>query len=271
MVNRRKIIISVLILGAGIIFSFYIILLAGNSKKSDIGVGDKKDFGNFSLVKNPIDWIEEKFSDEENKSLSLKSADGENNITKNFIDGIVGSIGSENFIDGDGFIDKNAADKKIFNNATGKYKIDLGLIDFNSIKDSDIKISEDNSKEAKNKYLESIKNIHINQFGDFNKSYLVIAHDAFNKKDFALAIRAVNIYKNLLTDYYKLEIPSNWKDIHKKLISYSKNSEIIYSSMIDYDKDPMRAYLAVEMIEKSIINDTEQLRKDMEEKYKEIN
>lgn len=261
--KRIKIAAIIFIIGAGIIGSYFII--ASNDKISGES-GLLNEGQNKNSVFGYIKWIKEEFSGEEEKDLSLKSNGEENNITENLIKGIMNSIESE-----EGTADKNATNEKLFDNAASKYKIDLGLIDFNSIRDFDIKISQNNSKEAKIKYFESLNNINKNRFGNFNKDYLVIAYYAFNKKDFSSAIEAVNIYKNLSADYYKLEVPSNLKDIHKKLISYVKNSEIIYSSMVDYDKDPMKAYLAVEMIQKVVINDTEQLKKDIEEKYKEIN
>ncbi len=139
----------------------------------------------------------------------------------------------------------------IFKNA----QINFNLV--SDIDDAELKISQNNSREEKIKYLEAVKGINKRNFGDFNKSYLEVLIDVFQKLEFSSATRLATIYKNLASDYLNLTVPSSWIGFHKKAIIFYKNSEIVYQALANYPKDPIKAYLALEMVE-GLVSDAEQ-------------
>lgn len=139
----------------------------------------------------------------------------------------------------------------IFKNA----QINFNLV--SDIDDAELKISQNNSREEKIKYVEAIKEINKKDFGDFKKSYLEVIIDVFQKLDFSSAIRFAGIYKNLADDYLNLNAPSDWTTIHKNAVIFYKNSEIVYQAMANYSTDPVKAYLGLETVDK-LISDAEQ-------------
>jgi hypothetical protein len=135
--------------------------------------------------------------------------------------------------------------------------------------DSDIKISQDVSKEAKTRYLKALEEIKQKNFGDFNKNNLQIIVDVYQKIDSSSANRLANIYKNLAAEYLKTSVPADWVDIHKMLIIYVKNAEIIYRAMANYPVDPIKGYLALETID-SLVSGAGEIQNVLTEKLKEI-
>ncbi len=144
--------------------------------------------------------------------------------------------------------------------------------DFNLISDIEeggIKISQDNSREAKIQYLKAIEEITEKDFGDFRKNYTEVILDSFQKLDSFSASRLAGIYKNLAGDYLRLSVPPDFADIHKRTIIYFKNAEIVYKAMSEYQDDPVKGYLALEMIDK-LVAEIEQIQIVLEEKVKKI-
>lgn len=141
--------------------------------------------------------------------------------------------------------DINTLSQKIIKNSLENNK----FLFTQSINETDLKISQDNSKETIIKYLAAINEIAQARMGNFNKNYLEVLSSIVKKNDFPLAGRFADINKNIANDYLKLTVPSNWIDIHKKLITHFKNSEIVFQAISDYSKDPINAYLAVQMID----------------------
>lgn len=151
----------------------------------------------------------------------------------------------------------------VFENAQADFKL------ISDIEKGGIKIFQDNSKEIKIQYLKTIEEITKKNFGDFKKNYMEVILDSFQKLDSSSAGRLANIYKNLAGDYLRLSVPSDFADIHERTIIYFKNAEIVYKAMSEYQNDPIKGYLALEMIDK-LTAEIEQIQIALEEKIKNI-
>lgn len=163
--------------------------------------------------------------------------------------------------------DINAASENLVNKVINDSLSDFKLV--STINDSDIKISSDISREAKNKYLKAVGEINKNNFGDFNESYLQVIADAYQRVDSSSANRLADIYKNLSDDYFGLATPADWVDVHKMLIIYAKNSEVVYRAMAYYPTDPIKGYLALEAMD-GLVSSGEKIETILGEKIKEI-
>ncbi len=163
--------------------------------------------------------------------------------------------------------DINSVSENLANKVINDSLSDFKLV--STINDSDLKISSDISKEAKTQYLKTIGETNQRNFGDFNKNYLEIIVDVYQKIDSSSANRLANIYKNLAADYLKTSVPADWVDAHKTLIIYAKNAEIVYRTMANYPIDPIKGYLALETID-SLVSNAEQIQNMFKEKLKEI-
>jgi len=154
--------------------------------------------------------------------------------------------------------------KNIFNNRS----LDLNLI--YEIDNSKLKISQDNSRKAKINYLIKTGEMNKKEFDGFNKNYLEIIIDVFQKGDVSSANQLASIYRNLANDYFNTEVPSDWLDFHKKMIIFLKNSETIYSAMANFAYDPVKSYLALELVEKISVDNAQEIEDLVNKKIKEV-
>lgn len=239
--NKSKIFVVILILGAGIIGSYLIIrnaepknLSAENSEKKSEPAPQE------SLSGKP-------FKFPENNSLSL----GKNNLTQalgeTFFD-VVNSPETLEEIRNGIVTDPDFLSSQVANDLMSKKMADLNFV--SEISDREIKISKDTSLEAKKKYLEEATKIVQKDFGDFNKNYFQVVIDVYQKVDVSSAARLTEIYKKLAADFSELPVPADWVSIHKEIIINYKNSGVVYSAMANYPTDPIKGYLALEAVDK---------------------
>lgn len=238
MVNR-KIISAVIILSAGLTASYLIASPVQKDNKISAAadnLGDK-----LAGIKTPIQWLDNPL---------LENSGERTNITKAFAETIFSQAQSGKFFDMQNgkAADPGLKSQEAANEILGKMQEGLNFIA--EISDKDILISNDNSKEAKLKYFSDIMEINKKDVGDFKKTYMEVVFDTYKYLDSSSASRSANIYRNLTADYLKIVVPSNLKEIHKQMIVYVKNSEILYSAMANYQKDPMKGYLVIEEIDK---------------------
>ncbi len=255
-----KIIIVILILATGLVSSY---LIVKNSKLaiSDKPIKNSENLNNAPIAENPIQWME-------NATSSKNSS--ENNLTENISQDILDQIKSgdllnqndQNFASGIDLISGNLAPNILKNN-----QIDFNLI--SSISNTELKISQDNSREAKVKYLEATIEINKKDFAGFNKSYFGVILDVFQKLDSSSATQLADIYKNLANDYLNLNVPADWVNIHKDIIIYYKNAEIVYRAMANYSNDPIKGYLALETVN-GLVEKVDQLQNTIIKKAQEI-
>ena len=205
-------------------------------------------------------------SDEKSSNIKLSSLEPaysvpekyneKNNLTKALGQNLFKQIQTDNLLgkeNKDLPTDIDSLSEKLANNIISESLADFKLVSI--IYDSDINISSDTSKEAKFQYLKTITEVNQKNFGSFNKNYLQVIVDVYQKIDPYPASRLANIYKNLTADFLKVSVPADWVDIHKMLIIYVKNSEIAYRAMANYPVDPIKGYLAIETID-SLVNST---------------
>jgi len=272
-----KIVAIVLIISASLIGSYFIIRNPAKSSSSvsidqssanalnekiSQGLQQIKDqLTNQPSIEKPIQWTENN-----NPSDTLS----DNNLTQNIGQDVFQQMQSVDFSkQSPANLPANfdLMTGGLTNDALQKQLSNFNLI--SDIDDSEIKISQDNSKEAKIKYLETIGEINKKDLGNFNKNYLAIIIDVFQKLDVSSASQLANIYKNLADDYLNLAVPSDWLDTHKKLIVHFKNSETIYQALAGYLDDPVKGYLALEVIQDSI-NNGQQVETFLEKEATEV-
>ncbi len=172
------------------------------------------------------------------------------NLTDKFEQSLLNNIKNGNLLVNNtaGPIPQNIlASDQSMSDLLGSSKADLNFID--SISDSEIIISNDNSVAAKKKYLETITEANKKDVGSFNKNYIGVIIDTFQKTDTTSAAKLADIFKNTVADYEKISVPSDWADIHKEQIVYLKNSETLYSAMSQYTTDPIKGYFALDMVD----------------------
>jgi hypothetical protein len=109
------------------------------------------------------------------------------------------------------------------------------------IKDSDIKISDDNSKDALTNYFVSFNEIIINNAKNIPQNILSSNSDP-QTSDFA---QITDIYKKGIADFYSLSVPSKILDIDKKEIELLTTEKNIYQALANMDQDPVTANLAL--------------------------
>lgn len=142
----------------------------------------------------------------------------------------------------------------------------LNLISY--IGDSEINISEDNSKEAKINYLNAIGNIN-KRYASQAKTYLEIMVDVFQKLESDSALKAGTVFYGMAKEYQNLTVPSDWKEFHKQAVVVFKNAGVAYEAMSAYKDDPIKGYFAMEAVE-SISAEGEGINKMLVQKAKEV-
>lgn len=261
--KKVKIVVVILIIGAGLIGSYFIV------KNSAPAINVKKEgelvekMISEATAKNPIQWIGE-------NDLS----GNDNNFTQSLAEGIFEQIKSDNFNPDN----KDTFDGNSINLTSGKTismaellqkKMgELNFVSISDLKDAELKISRDNSKEAKSQYLKSIIEISQKHFSGFDKTYLEVIIDVYQKLDVSSAIQIAKIYKNITNDYLNLNVPSDWLDFHKTIIVHFKNSETIYQAMANYLTDSIKGYLAWETVE-SVVDNAVKIQEMISQKIKE--
>ena len=265
--KKFKIIASILILSAGLTATFLIIknsLPAGALQKKT--TAQTEDF----LIAKPLSWkdnslfkkISEAFSLSPNASDSQIVSDNQivsqegfsgNNLTEKFSQDIFKKIQAANSNgpaqkDGQSALAMPDAEKitqEIIQQSTADF--DIAKI-FPGIGPDNIKISQDVSAENQQRYLKEIDNISKKNFLGFNKQSTDILNEIMEKQDASSAQKLVQIYGNIIDDYYRIEVPTNWLKSHQIAISYFYGAKKIYENIADFKQDPLEAYLAAKTL-----------------------
>ena len=148
--------------------------------------------------------------------------------------------------------------------ANSDFTFDIPVIEEN------LKISQNNSLAAQTEYLKNIKQITDRNFSNFKKTDSDILSDVFEKNDFSSAQRATEIYKSLANDYYNLSVPSLWLDFHENAITHFQKAAAVYQAILDYNNDPLKAYIAAESISQ-LETSAKEIQTLLEEKAKPLN
>ena len=257
--NRTKIAAIVFILSAGIIASYAI--LKNSALKIDLTKsGLTEENAESSISQNPIKWlgrtvaklndfVSGKESDETKISLP-QNIDFENiNLTEFVAKSSFTQMKNLDQSGQDPFeIDPNdPANKEFIEKAVA------GIGDpssfFNpTVDDKDLKISQDNSKEAKTRYFDAIGKVMLENINSDYRNPMIVMQNFANNYDVSGIKRIIDAYSKMLNGVISTEVPSDYLEIHKRYIVFLKRAKMVYSVIANYDKDPVKATLSAKLI-----------------------
>lgn len=113
-----------------------------------------------------------------------------------------------------------------------------------TIKISDLKIIQDNSKEAIAAYILDFQKINKYAANKIPKSFFS------QELTLESIIELSNIYSETIDAFYKLPTPSSVLSIHKKQIELLETKNNVFDKLKNYQNDPVTAILAAQELEK---------------------
>ncbi|NCO15551.1 hypothetical protein COW77_02200 [Candidatus Wolfebacteria bacterium CG18_big_fil_WC_8_21_14_2_50_39_7] len=257
--NPVKIAAIVLVISAGLIGSYFII-------KNPVPASLPNETNDVSalkpLVQNPLKWVENTV-----KSLTDNSpVEGgtntktENKNTTNLTELVAKTMfgqmkildqGEKNPFQGQGFDSNDPQSQQLIQEALVNIQDPAAL--FNpSVENKDLKISTDNSLEAKVQYLKIIGDISRKHLGnsDYQRSAEQIIQEAeqdcLSYRSDSINLRLAASYKNTAQDYLGTSVSSDWTALHKQMITYFKKGNLIYETLGYCSEDPIKGYLAAQ-------------------------
>ncbi len=255
-----KITIITLIIGAGLLGSYWIIQDAKQTAGETAGFSfeQKINLENAPLkaIKESIQEIQKIIKNENLNSLSLNNQlpENSNNLTEIVAKAVVSGILEKN--KGELTMTEQGEPKLLMPNKEALLQeltnqlanLDAGLLNLNQpINRADLKISQDNSLEAQNKYIEGIRIITQVRFGNFPKQNISdILEKTINTGDTTQVKKLSKLYRSVIGDYLALEVPLRWLNFHKKVLTHFQNAEVIYSTLANFQNDPLKSLLAIE-------------------------
>lgn len=143
----------------------------------------------------------------------------------------------------------------------------------------DIKITKDNTKSAKMKYIEGIDRITQKRFlGAAGTKFKPVSSEAFlnnfNTDCFEAGTSEKNIelsaaYLEIYNDYKNLTVPYAWMDMHKMILAHFKELSDIYGAFTQCKDDPIRAYVAIDRLPE-VVAETADIQKVINKKASEL-
>jgi len=196
-----------------------------------------------------------------------------NNLTKALGDNLFEQIEEQNAANPDFFSSTSSVNdtaQKIVENSLNNSSLNLNQ----PVKETDLKISQDNSKTAKLKYFQNLDEISINRFNDPSHKITpqqttdnVIADCSVNVS--ALDKELANFYPSVVKDYLNVAVPSDFINLHEKIIMHFNNAALIYQALTNCFQDPIKGYIAAQALP-SLAEETITIQAALGEKYKEI-
>lgn len=115
------------------------------------------------------------------------------------------------------------------------------------IANSDLKITNINTKEAVNNYLADLAIVFNRNFDDkaFDQTSDEVLADALKANDFSKAIAYSQIYDRLFGELNAVWVPSTWLSIHKQWMQIFSLKAQIMAAASQMDNDTVRALIAV--------------------------
>ncbi len=269
-----KIAAILLIIGAGLVGSYLIVknsipFLSASQIKNNSG---QESSDQELLGQNPIKWLENKansFTESIKDMANLgkpatmgtdnANANDENsvNLTEMVAKTMFNKMknldqSGQNPFQGQDFDPNDEQSQKLIQEAVASMQGEGNL--FNpKIEDKDLKISSDNSKEAKFNYLISMQE-KIRKY--FNDSSLQPSEDQLMKNidrdcfggGGSANSKIAEAYNNAANENLNISVPSSWADIHKETILFLKKGNLIFGAIAGCAIDPMKGYLAVQAL-----------------------
>jgi len=122
----------------------------------------------------------------------------------------------------------------------------------------DILTIENNSQEKKLAYLELLDELLWKHFGKFkNENTHTAIKEMFENDNPSVLEGIMKAAPDYIGDMLTIEAPSEWKEIHLQLVNVWKKKLSLYKAILDYNNDPLRAYLAIQELPSVVYEDAE--------------
>ncbi len=280
--NKIKIAAMILILGGGVLVAYFTV-------KNSVPAAGVIQTENETDIKglangNLFDWLNNSadknigIADQPTDNLSQSNISQSDNQSDNLTDLVAQSVfNGMKIMDQNGtnpFDSGNVNDSQIKEIIQANVN-NLSTSIFNvSINEKDLKISQDNSIEAKTEYFNKIGQISQNRFGGYKYPDSIeqfnedLTSDCFTGGGDSFNRQLAALYQNLTDDYMNLVAPSDLTDFHKQAISHLKKAHLVYQAVADCSKDPVKGYLAIQSLS-SLVDKAKEIQSLLEKKYNE--
>ena len=252
--NPIKITTIILIISAGLVGSYFIV------KKASPPISDKEDISPLnetdSLFQKPIQWVEKlkDFVNKQEEEPQNPAPEDSLNLTKMVAGSLFGRMknldqSSKNPFEGQGIDINDPENQKLIEEAVADITDPFNP----KIENKNLKISGDNSKEAKLNYLKSIQEIGQKYFGnpgfkrDSDQLIKDINQDCLGNGNTVNSKIAI-AYNDIATNYLNINVPSDWLDIHRTVIIYTKRGHLIFKALANCAMDPIKGWLAMKTL-----------------------
>lgn len=148
-----------------------------------------------------------------------------------------------------------------------------------AISASEIKITADNSRDAKMRYMQGVSQItkqyfytsDANQFTVKSSQELInnLQKDCFESDGSTKNAALSKEYKGVFEAYKGLTVPSSWVAMHKVILGYFKELGDIYGAFTQCKEDPIRAYVGIDRLP-DVYAETSTIQKMLNEKAVEL-
>jgi len=252
--NPIKITTIILIISAGLVGSYFIV------KKASPPISDREDVSPLnetdSLFQKPIQWVEKlkDFVNKQEEEPQNPAPEDSLNLTKMVAGSLFGRMknldqSSKNPFEGQGIDINDPENQKLIEEAVADITDPFNP----KIENKNLKISGDNSKEAKLNYLKSIQEIGQKYFGnpgfkrDSDQLIKDINQDCLGNGNTVNSKIAI-AYNDIATNYLNINVPSDWLDIHRTVIIYTKRGHLIFKALANCAMDPIKGWLAMKTL-----------------------
>ncbi len=262
--NPVKIAAIILIISAGLVGSYFII------KKGSPPISDKEDISPLnetnSLFQKPIQRVEElkDFVAKQEEEPQNPALEDSLNLTKI----VAGSLfermknldqGSRNPFEAQSFDINNPENQKLIEEAMVNIQDPASFFN-QSIDEKDLKVSNDNSFEAKSRYINNMADVIVERDPLKTLGGVIGTFNFFKLKEVA------DGYKRIINAFVNIAVPSEWLEHHKRFISVLKKQEAIYQGIANLQEDPAKAALFTQMAPQ-VLEEEMSVRKEFFENY----
>lgn len=286
--SRLKLAVIVLVLGAGLALSYFIIknpisLFSGDAGKS------ANNSGFFQRAETseslPIKWVEKVASNgseipsgdnKDNSEVSNKTMVSSQHSNVNLTE-MVGQLIFEKMKTLDqsgkspfnGALDpKNPQTQTMINDVLSK--LDYSKIFTVSIPAGDVIVSGDNSNEKKSEYVQSVSEIIFkNLSGPYGRPDLALGK-MVDKGDASDVEKIASTYENIYNEISKIATPSDYENLHKKYLFFLKKASLIYRGIANLQNDPVKAQIFFQSVP-DIAKEELDIKKEYAQKTQDLN
>jgi hypothetical protein len=275
--NPNKILVMALIMTVGLVGSYFIIRNSSTISVPQTEENISAKQGNNSISNSPIRWAQNLFSNNQDQtknnssqnlspvqSASASENSGGLNLTEFSAQSMLSKMkeldqsGKNPFSSPD---PNNPENKKIVGEMMKGLR-DPSTLFNRPVNEKDLKISNDNSKDAKMKYLILLRQMSTERFSVLNDNELSkknwsaddvlrnLTNDCLGINDPSSSFSALfaEVFKNLANDYLNVEVPSDWANAHKEVINYFMSANLVYDALANCYKDPIKGKLAFDQL-----------------------